>query len=76
MSIPLEERRAGIDYLKHVIHNGSKEKILHNILILFLSELGSDYELCLYLDDQEIAKKEKEKIFFSLEFALSMTRSY
>lgn len=51
-----------MEFLKSAITDGTKEKTFHNLLILFLSELGTDYELCSYLDEQEKVKKDKERV--------------
>ena len=62
LNIPFESRKIAVEFLKSAIADGTKEKTFHNLLILFLSELGTDYELCSYLDEQEKVKKDKERV--------------
>lgn len=75
LDAPKKYRKELIQYLNEMVQWGSKEKVLHNILVLFLSEQPSDYEMCIYLEGQEKVKREKERVYFNLEFALSLVKA-
>ncbi|EGR34772.1 vacuolar sorting protein, putative [Ichthyophthirius multifiliis] len=75
MSIHMEKRDQGINYIQHLLNNGCKDKVIHNILILFLSDPSKKNKLKEHLYQQEKILQEKEQVNFDLEFALRLFRT-
>ncbi|KAL4455337.1 hypothetical protein ABPG74_012489 [Tetrahymena malaccensis] len=74
---PNSKKRLAIEYLKGLISdNKCDDKTIHNMLILFLSQLDQEFELDEYFSEQEQVKREQERFNFSFEFAFTIANSY